>query len=68
MIARWVREIREDLYGENGITVLAEPLNVPAATWLNYERAVTMPADIMLEFLDIIGTDPHWLLTGGGAA
>ena len=51
-IARRVREIRQDLYGESGIETLAEALNVPTATWLNYEWGLTMPADIMLEFLD----------------
>jgi hypothetical protein len=25
-----------------------------------------MPAHIVLEFVDITGTDPHWLLTGEG--
>ena len=25
-----------------------------------------MPASVILEFLDLTGTDPHWLLTGEG--
>jgi hypothetical protein len=43
---------------------LANALDIPSQTWLNFEMGVTMPAHIMLKFLDISGTNPHWLLTG----
>ena len=46
-----VRELREELYGIDGLEALARTLGVPAQTWLNYERGVTMPADLLLEFL-----------------
>ena len=59
-------EIRRDLYGENGVEAMARALNLPPQTWLNYERGVTMPASVILEFLDLTGADPHWLLTGEG--
>jgi hypothetical protein len=65
-IACRIREIRHDLYGENGLPVLAGALNLPARTWMNYERGVTIPGDVLLQFLDVTGTDPHWLLTGDG--
>jgi hypothetical protein len=65
-LARRIREIRHDLYGENGLTALAEALSLPTRTWLNYEQGVTMPADVLLQFLEVTGTDPHWLLTGEG--
>jgi hypothetical protein len=61
-----LQEIRKDLYGEGGVAVLAAALDLPEQTWLNYERGVTMPADTLLEFLDLTGADPHWLLTGDG--
>jgi hypothetical protein len=61
-----LREVREDLYGAGGATALATALEVPEATWLNYERGVTMPADVMLAFIELTGADPHWLLTGEG--
>ncbi len=61
-----IREVRNDLYGENGIEALALALDIPVQTWLNYERGVTVPAEVLLEFLEITGTDPHWLLTGNG--
>ena len=44
----------------------ATALGLPEATWLNYERGVTMPAVILLEFLELTGASPHWLLTGEG--
>ena len=59
-------EIRRDLYGDYGIESLAEALGVPPQTWRNYERGITMPAHIILKFLEITGSDPHWLLTGEG--
>ena len=65
-LARRIRETRQNLYGENGLSALAEALNLPARTWLNYEQGVTMPAKVLLRFLDVSGTDPHWLLTGEG--
>jgi hypothetical protein len=66
MLARRIREMRHDLYGENGLPILAEALDLPARTWLNYEQGVTMPADVLLRFLVVTGTDPHWLVTGEG--
>ncbi len=61
-----LREIREDRYGEGGVAALAGALDLPAETWLNYERGVMMPADVLLEFIDLTGADTHWLLTGEG--
>jgi hypothetical protein len=65
-LGRRLRELREDLYGGNGADSLADALDIPSQTWLNFEMGVTMPAHIMLKFLDITGTNPHWLLTGEG--
>jgi DNA-binding transcriptional regulator YiaG len=61
-----IREIRERLYGENGAEMLARALNVPVQTWRNYERGVTMPAHVLLEFLELTGSDPASLLTDDG--
>ena len=65
-LARRVREIREDLYGENGVEAVARALGLPPRTWLNYEQGIIMPALVMLQFLDLTAADPHWLLTGEG--
>ena len=59
-----VRQIRVELYGENGGPMLAEALHVPFRTWANYESGVAMPALVMLRFIVLTGACPHWLLTG----
>ncbi|MEO6810403.1 MAG: S24 family peptidase, partial [Isosphaeraceae bacterium] len=41
-------------------------LNLPARTWYNYETGVTVPAEVLLAFIDQTGTNPHWLLNGEG--
>jgi transcriptional regulator with XRE-family HTH domain len=61
-----IRAVRIEIYGEDGIEDLAEILRIPPQTWRNYERGVTMPAVVMLKFLAVTGTDPHWMLTGDG--
>jgi Bacteriophage CI repressor helix-turn-helix domain len=66
LLACRVREIRNYLYGENGLDALAQALGVPTQTWLNYERGITMPAEVLLNFLEATGVDPHWLSTGEG--
>ncbi len=66
LLACRVREIRDYLYGGHGIDALAQALGVPAQTWLNYERGINMPAEVLLEFLEVTRVDPHWLRTGEG--
>jgi hypothetical protein len=65
-LAYRVHEIREFLYGDNGVAALAQALEVPPATWLNYERGVTMPAEVLLHFMEVTRVHPHWLSTGKG--
>jgi transcriptional regulator with XRE-family HTH domain len=65
-IAARVRQILRDFYGEDGVEKLAGALGVPAETWRNYERGVTMPAELLLAFMALTGADPNWLLTGDG--
>jgi hypothetical protein len=63
-LCRRLRQVREDLYGENGGPMLAEALHVPFRTWVNYESGITVPALVMLRFIVLTGANPHWLLTG----
>ncbi len=65
-LARRIREVRLDLYGEHGGPLLAEALEVPFRTWLNYEKGCTIPATSILRFIEVTRTNPHWLLTGSG--
>jgi predicted ester cyclase len=59
-----LRLIREEICGAHGGPEMARRLNIPARTWYNYETGVTVPADVLLAFLDNTGVDPHWLMTG----
>jgi SOS-response transcriptional repressor LexA len=65
-ISSRLREIRQELFGEHGGPELARRLQLPARTWYNYESGVTVPAEVLLHFIDQTGTNPLWLLTGQG--
>jgi hypothetical protein len=66
VLARRIREIRRDIYGESGARTLAEDLDLPAGTWVNYESGVIIPATVILRFLEVTGANPIWLLRGEG--
>src|SRR4051794_37955929 len=66
-LSRRLREIRQELFGEHGGPELARRLNLPARTWYNYETGVTVPAEVLLAFIDQTGANPVWLLSGEGS-
>lgn len=65
-LAQRVRSVREELYGEHGGPLLAEALQLPFRTWHRYESGVTIPAEVILRFIEVTEANPHWLLTGEG--
>ena len=65
-LARRVRDVRKDLYGIHGGPLLAQALNIPFRTLMNYESGCTIPAPTILRFIEVTDADPHWLLTGEG--
>jgi DNA-binding transcriptional regulator YiaG len=65
-LAERLREIRQDMYGEHGAQFLADALKIPLRTWVNYESGVTMPAQAVLQLIELTRINPHWLLTGQG--
>ncbi len=65
-VSRRLREIREEIFGEHGGPELARRLNLPARTWYNYETGVTVPAEVLLDFIEQTGANPMWLLNGQG--
>ena len=65
-LARRVREIREELFGENGAPLLAATLDLPLRTWTHYENGCMIPANVILRFIEVTAASPHWLLTGEG--
>lgn len=66
-LSRRLREIRQELFGEHGGPELARRLGLPARTWYNYETGVTVPAEVLLSFIDQTGANPIWLLSGEGS-
>jgi hypothetical protein len=66
-LSRRLREIRQEIFGEHGGPELARRLGLPARTWYNYETGVTVPAEVLLGFIEQTGANPTWLLNGEGA-
>jgi hypothetical protein len=64
-LARRIREIRRETFGED-IDALAEGLEIPPRTWLNYEAGCTIPGEFLLTVIALTGAHPTWLLTGQG--
>ena len=65
-LSRRIREIRLELYGENGGPLLAAAIGTPFRTWMSYELGASMPAQSLLRFIEVTRTEPRWLLTGEG--
>lgn len=65
-LAQRIREVRLDLFGTHGGPLLAEALRLPFRTWYGYESGLTIPADVMLRFIEVTEANPRWLLTGDG--
>jgi hypothetical protein len=65
-LSRRLREIRQEIFGEHGGPELARRLGLPARTWYNYETGVTVPAEVLLGFIEQTGANPNWLLNGEG--
>ncbi len=63
-IAGRLRVVRRELFGEHGGPLLAAKLGIPFRVWVDYESGVSVPGDVLLRFLVLTGTCPHWLLTG----
>ena len=65
-LALRVREIRQETFGENGGPLLADLLRLPFRIWFEFEAGRTIPAVVILHFLELTHANPHWLRTGCG--
>ncbi len=65
-VSNRLRDVRAEMFGEHGGPELARLLGLPARTWYNYETGVTVPAEVLLGFIEQTGANPLWLLTGCG--
>jgi hypothetical protein len=61
-----LREVRLEKFGEEGVANLSQAMKIPVRTWEHFETGVMIPGWILLQFIEITGVDPHWLLTGDG--
>jgi phage repressor protein C with HTH and peptisase S24 domain len=66
-LSRRLKEVRQEIFGDHGGPELARRLGLPARTWYNYETGVTVPAEVLLGFIEQTAANPIWLLTGEGA-
>ncbi len=46
---------------------MARRLGLPIRTWYNYESGVTVPAEVLLRFMELTSVEPLWLLHGRGS-
>src|SRR3954463_14355437 len=65
-LAERLCSLRSELYGERGGSEMARRLGLPIRTWYNYESGVTVPAEVMLRFVELTSVEPLWLLHGKG--
>lgn len=66
LLARRLQQVRIELFGEMGGPELARQLGLAQRTWSHYEAGVTLPAPVLLRFIEVTGTEPRWLLHGFG--
>jgi hypothetical protein len=65
-LAERLKEVRAELFGDRGGPELARRLGIPTRTWSNYEMGVTVPAEVILQFIELTSVEPTWLLSGRG--
>lgn len=66
LLAERLRAVRIEIFGDRGGPELARQLEIPNRTWYNYEIGVTVPAEILLRFIEVTSVEPRWLLHGEG--
>ena len=65
-LASRMQQIRVEMFGDEGFGILSGALNIPARTWENFEKGVLIPGWTLLQFIELTGVEPQWLLTGNG--
>lgn len=61
-LAQKIKTLRMMKFGERGGPELARRLGLPIRTWYNYESGVTMPAEVLIDFLHATGASLETLL------
>src|SRR5262245_7991224 len=66
LLAKRLKQVRSDLYGEDGAPELAGLLGIPVRTWHNSWSGITLRAEVILRFIALTSVNPSWLLDGEG--
>ncbi|MDR3639247.1 MAG: hypothetical protein P4L84_35930 [Isosphaeraceae bacterium] len=62
-----MRTIRLEVFGPDGVDVIATRLDISAQTWRNIEEiGGLISAAQLLAFIELTGASPLWLLRGQG--
>ena len=65
-LAARVRQVREELYGRAWRADPGRSTANPVPHVAEYESGGTIPAMVILRFIEVTEAHPHWLLTGEG--
>jgi hypothetical protein len=65
-LARRLRNLRIDLFGEDGASILARRLRIPQRTLDRMEAGRPISGALILQLIEVTGVNPHWLLHGEG--
>ena len=65
-LAARLSALRSKLFADQGGPEMARQLGLPARTWDNYERGVTVPGHVILESIRLTSVETEWLLNGQG--
>ena len=63
-MARRVRQVRVERFGEGGVPIVADLMCIPARTWRSFEAGARIPTPALRRFHELTGTSPRWLRTG----
>ena len=64
-LSRRLREIRQEIFGTRRPRVVPSPES-PGEDLVQHETGVTVPAEVLLGFIEQTGANPAWLLNGEG--
>ena len=67
MIGQRLHAVRTELFGSDGVDVLARQLGIAPQVWRNIEQiGGLITAAQLLAFVELTGANPVWLLRGDG--
>jgi hypothetical protein len=65
-LAKRLVVLRSEVYGDRGAPEVARLIGIPLRTWYNYEKGVTVPAEIILKIIEVTSVEAQWLIDRKG--